>query len=682
MLSLQNAGQAGQSKKDSDTEKTVRVKFQWVHYKDEKFQSRKGYKQVYFGDGGGLREFFMPCDVGFDDILTKAKEIYFPGGRSSKGNLHDMQIKLGDHSMQPISKFTNLEGDDCNYKEYLSCRGLYASKCSVFLITRYTSSSKQEDNESEPAAKKITRYTSSSKREDNESEPAAKKTATLTEEDVPKLQLADKAFSPISITYFKQQPSADWDAVSTISVTGRNQVRDWLLMQDHSGEIRMEGEDIDPLKFGFSVKSIRKDRIKYLDVEYPDLRQTMAGIDDIERNQADVLTYVFPAASRCSETSSQIVHGPDEINGWDDDRLIIGVVFKQHSKEAVLYRWFQNQTLIASGNMENIIEIKQAGVYSCEIEVNGAREKSKEIHIIDAKAHQALQAQQEGTVNDLPELSVPTISVTELSFTKSDEIGKGAFARVYKGKWIGTTVAIKFIECKRGQKKIKAMVQEEVKVNTVIRHPNFVHLMAVASDHTGIYLITEFIDGFNMEDYIFDEEVKNAEKLNLTNKLFITVQVLQAICYLHGLEKSIIHRDIKPANILISRKSRTTKLCDLGISKIKTMTSCSLTSLGGQPGTPGYMAPEVLIDGKLATAASDIWSIGISLIEFFAEEEAWGDDVCTYEEIKKEIQKGNQPRALGKITNPIREMLGKCVEFSPDKRCSGIQILSLFQRIA
>ncbi|CAC5399906.1 unnamed protein product [Mytilus coruscus] len=222
--------------------------------------------------------------------------------------------------------------------------------------------------------------------------------------------------------------------------------------------------------------------------------------------------------------------------------------------------------------------------------------------------------------------------------------------------------------------KLKTMVDEEIKINCKIRHPNIVQLMAVAYDCHGINLVTEFINGFNMEDLIFDEETKRNTSLNLSNKLFISMQCLQAVSYLHDLEKAIIHRDIKPANILIDGQSYITKLCDLGVSRVKSYTFYSLTNLG-QPGTPGYMAPEILLEGKSATVKGDIWAIGISLIEFFAEEEAWGE-LNSYEEIKIMLQKGEPPRALAltKIPEPMNNILRDCVRFNPDVRPNALEV--------
>jgi mitogen-activated protein kinase kinase len=83
--------------------------------------------------------------------------------------------------------------------------------------------------------------------------------------------------------------------------------------------------------------------------------------------------------------------------------------------------------------------------------------------------------------------------------------------------------------------------------------------------------------------------------------------VLNGLTYLHG--RRIIHRDIKPSNILLTREGRV-KLCDFGVSGEFGTKGDANTFIG----TSYYMAPE-RITGQSYTITSDVWSLGVTLLE-------------------------------------------------------------------
>lgn len=57
--------------------------------------------------------------------------------------------------------------------------------------------------------------------------------------------------------------------------------------------------------------------------------------------------------------------------------------------------------------------------------------------------------------------------------------------------------------------------------------------------------------------------------------------------YMHS--QGVIHRDIKPENLLMD-ESGYVRITDMGISRVWTPDNSQDTS-----GTPGYMAPEVML---------------------------------------------------------------------------------------
>lgn len=87
----------------------------------------------------------------------------------------------------------------------------------------------------------------------------------------------------------------------------------------------------------------------------------------------------------------------------------------------------------------------------------------------------------------------------------------------------------------------------------------------------------------------------------------IAEAILGGLTYLYRTHR-IMHRDIKPSNVLVNSKGQI-KLCDFGVSS-ELDNSVADTFVG----TGTYMAPE-RIQGSPYTVKSDVWSVGLTLME-------------------------------------------------------------------
>lgn len=82
----------------------------------------------------------------------------------------------------------------------------------------------------------------------------------------------------------------------------------------------------------------------------------------------------------------------------------------------------------------------------------------------------------------------------------------------------------------------------------------------------------------------------------------------------------IVHRDLKPSNVLLS--VRGAHVIDFGISKAAD--ASAITGTGNRVGTPAYMSPEHLREGRSDTA-SDVFSLGGTLVYATTGRAPFGD---------------------------------------------------------
>ena len=129
-----------------------------------------------------------------------------------------------------------------------------------------------------------------------------------------------------------------------------------------------------------------------------------------------------------------------------------------------------------------------------------------------------------------------------------------------------------------------------------------------------------------MEEAIFDDDAKKYMVIGPRDKLYISRQCMEGVAYMHTIQPMIIHREIKPGNIMIKRGCYTSKLCDLEISRVKSMVAATTTVFGNIGGSPAYMDPETMLHRAKSSCATYVWTLGITLLELFYERDAWLSD--------------------------------------------------------
>ena len=178
-------------------------------------------------------------------------------------------------------------------------------------------------------------------------------------------------------------------------------------------------------------------------------------------------------------------------------------------------------------------------------------------------------------------------------------------------------MAVKKIHDLITDRRSMAMFKQEVLVCRRLHHPNIMTVCgAVMAERVPFQMIMELLEGSVGE--VITAAHASESYLTIYEQLSIAMDMTSGIAYLHqNRPRPYIHGDIRPSNVLVTKDMKV-KVGDLGAAHLIE------SSLSAGPLSPPYLAPERAprTDGTAAssTLSSDVYSVGVSLIEIFTGE--------------------------------------------------------------
>lgn len=240
-------------------------------------------------------------------------------------------------------------------------------------------------------------------------------------------------------------------------------------------------------------------------------------------------------------------------------------------------------------------------------------------------------------------------------------LGKGGFGTVYSGLDVenGDFVAIKQIYLQKIPKDQLNSIMQEIDLLKNLNHSNIVKYITYVKTKEFLYIILEYVENGSLANI-----VKKFGKFPESLVCVYITQVLEGLVYLH--EQGVVHRDIKGANILTTKEG-VIKLADFGVA-----TKFGDESAATVVGTPYWMAPEI-IELNGATTASDIWSVGCTVIELLTGQPPYYD-LGPMPALFRIVQDDYPPLPEG-ISPALKDWLMQCFQKDPMLRVSATKLL-------
>ncbi|KAL7312843.1 hypothetical protein PS15m_008559 [Mucor circinelloides] len=194
----------------------------------------------------------------------------------------------------------------------------------------------------------------------------------------------------------------------------------------------------------------------------------------------------------------------------------------------------------------------------------------------------------------------------------------------------------------------------EISLMEALDHPNIVRLYETYETTDSLYLVMEYVEGYNLDEFLQQRGGKLPE--NEARDIFR--QMAAAMDYCHS--RWVVHRDLKAPNILLTKDFQV-KIADFGLGnrygrrRLKTICGSML-----------YYSPEIINGQGYTGPEVDCWCLGVSLYRMTVGEEPF-HRANTVGDLRKDVTGGNFiiPNHL---SVGLRNTIMKCMSVDKNKR--------------
>jgi len=254
-------------------------------------------------------------------------------------------------------------------------------------------------------------------------------------------------------------------------------------------------------------------------------------------------------------------------------------------------------------------------------------------------------------------------------FVLLGRLGAGAMGQVYLGRSAaGRLVAVKTIKSELAEEPdFRTRFGQEVAAARRVSGAFTAAVIAADSEADVPWLATVFVPAPSLARL-----VRECGPLPVPAVSWLAAGCAEALEAIHA--AGLVHRDLKPSNVLVSPDGP--RVIDFGVARAAERIQLTVTR--GGPGTPAYMAPEQARDTRQATGASDVFSLGATIL-FAATGHAAYEGETVMDVL---VRLATQPPDLRGLPAELTDLVTACLERDPRNRPGTASIVARLTAIA
>jgi Protein kinase domain len=242
-------------------------------------------------------------------------------------------------------------------------------------------------------------------------------------------------------------------------------------------------------------------------------------------------------------------------------------------------------------------------------------------------------------------------------------LGAGAMGQVYLGlSAAGRLVAVKTIKIELAEEPdFRTRFAQEVAAARRVSGAFTAAVVAADPEADVPWLATTYVAAPALSRL-----VKTCGPLPVPAVRWLAAGCAEALESIHG--TGLVHRDFKPSNVLVSPDGP--RVIDFGVARAAERIQLTVTR--GAVGTPAYMAPEQARDTRQATMASDVFSLGATML-FAATGHAPYEGETVMDVL---VRLATEPPDLTGLPADLADVVRACLERDPRKRPTSAAVLA------